>query len=183
MQLKFNDLVQRAHSLAVEKGWWDNGDRPYREIMMLIVSEIAEATEEVRNGTPAIYQTAHHQIEGPYKVEFGSGHWSHCLKPEGEAIELADVCIRIFDWFGRNKLDLDYGIGQFAVGVPSKLSPLEQHFEIVRLVSVGTDIDLAEAVLLATSRIKELGVDPEIAIELKMAFNATRPRRHGGKLF
>ena len=80
-------LCEEIHEIAKLKGWWEGGTRSALEIHMLIVSEIAEATEEARKGTKPIY----------------------CLdeyKPEGEAIELADAVIRIMDYFAHKGWDL-----------------------------------------------------------------------------
>jgi hypothetical protein len=88
--LNFKDLnywVDLSHSVAVQHGWWDS-PRPSLECHMLMVSEIAEATEEYRKGKPPIY--------------IGENG-----KPEGEAIELADVLLRIFDYFGAKGWDLE----------------------------------------------------------------------------
>ena len=80
--------------------------------LMLMVSEIAEAMEELRDG------------HAPNETYFGKGN-----KPEGVPIELADVVIRI---------------GDFA---------------------------------------QEYGFDLQEAVQMKMAFNKTRPKMHGGKKF
>ena len=53
----------------------------------LITTEIAEATEAVREGIPAI-------------------HLGDNNKPEGEAIELADAVIRIMNYFTEMNWDL-----------------------------------------------------------------------------
>lgn len=52
---ELNALVKRIHETAKEKGWWDEPRGPL-EIHALIHSEIAEATEECRNGSPCFYQ-------------------------------------------------------------------------------------------------------------------------------
>jgi hypothetical protein len=54
---------------------------------MLVVSEVAEATEAVRAGFPYLY--------------FADG------KPEGEAAELADAVIRVMDYFEARGWDLE----------------------------------------------------------------------------
>lgn len=68
-----------AYNLAKEKGWYDKENSPL-EYHMLMVSEIAEAAEEVRKGTAPIY----YRPGGK--------------KPGGEAIELADAMIRILSY-------------------------------------------------------------------------------------
>ena len=119
-----------AHKLAREKGWYETERKP-AELMMLMVSEIAEAMEEVRNDKPKVYQKIPSAFVDGAGIEVLPGHfaWSDSLKPEGEAIELADLVIRLFDY-------CEYR-----------------------------------------------GIDLGCAIELKMAYNAKRDHRHGGKKF
>lgn len=83
-----NDWARRIHENAVAHGWWETGDRPLPEILMLCVTELAEAMEEYRNGKPLIYDG-----------EDG--------KPEGIAVEMIDCIIRILDWMGHNNVDVD----------------------------------------------------------------------------
>lgn len=88
-----NSLRDEIHNLAIEKGWWSakEGDcfnRTPLEIHALIHTEVAEATEEVRNGKP-----------DEYRGEDG--------KPEGEAVELIDVVVRVLDYFGTKGWDAD----------------------------------------------------------------------------
>jgi hypothetical protein len=72
---------------------------------MLIVSELAEASEEVRKGTPPIYQLAAPTMTfggsivlPSDKKDRGVIGWDETVKPEGELIELADAVIRIMDY-------------------------------------------------------------------------------------
>jgi NTP pyrophosphatase (non-canonical NTP hydrolase) len=74
-----DELVREAHGTAVDKGWWIFERRPL-EIHALIHSEIAEATEAVRNGK------------------------------YGEIEELADAVIRIADYFGHKNWDLSQAL-------------------------------------------------------------------------
>lgn len=83
----FEDLQRNVHQTSKEHGWWEGKNLEVVPTkLMLIVSEIAEALEEYRDGnTIAIY----------YDEESG--------KPEGFGIELADAIIRIMDlaeWLG-----------------------------------------------------------------------------------
>lgn len=79
-------LTKHGSVLSVEDGLIDIPNEFWKRLyaayqgnrLMLIVSEIVEAHDEVRNGKPSIY--------------------THEGKPEGVAVELADAQIRISDY-------------------------------------------------------------------------------------
>lgn len=109
---------EQVHRIAREHGWWpeiDGGREPspteVNSRLMLIVSEVAEACEELREGMSL----------SEVRIRFGD------KKPIGFAVELADVVIRVMDLAGA------------------------------------------------------LGIDLAHAIDVKSAYNAKRPYRHGGK--
>jgi NTP pyrophosphatase (non-canonical NTP hydrolase) len=102
--------IQEIHHMAVQKGWPIQTRTPL-EVHMLVVSEIAEATEEVRNGTPPIYQNYMPTTENPTGIATpGHEDWNEGQKPEGELIELADAVIRIMDYCGQRGWDLGEAI-------------------------------------------------------------------------
>lgn len=89
-----NEVAKQIHENAVEHGWWDE-ERGFPEILALVHSEVSEALEEYRNGREAT------------EIYFGDNG-----KPEGIPIELADVIIRIFDYCGYARIDIDAAITQ-----------------------------------------------------------------------
>lgn len=104
--MTIREMQAAIHRTAVEHGWWE-AERPVGEVLMLVVTELAEAMEAYRGGN-----SESEKIPGFSKIEE----------------ELADAIIRILDYAGGANLDL------------------------------------------------------EGALKAKMAYNETRPYRHGGKL-
>lgn len=94
------EVIQRCYETAREKGWWDGAPEegsPWFVDMvagklMLIVSEAAEALEDLR--VKDIHENTVRE-DG---------------KPEGFASELADIVIRVFDLAGFLGIDLEEAI-------------------------------------------------------------------------
>ena len=75
------ELIKISHKIAREKGWWRE-QRNDAELIALMHSELSEALEALRNHD----------------------------KKEAIAEELADCCIRIFDYCGARNIDLEKAI-------------------------------------------------------------------------
>lgn len=76
-KLGIEDYIRLCHNIAKDKGWWDT-ERNDGELIALMHSELSEALEAMRN---------------------------HGSK-EAIAEELADCCIRIFDYCGARGIGL-----------------------------------------------------------------------------
>ena len=90
--MNLNDLAKEIHENNKVKGFYDGPERTSLEYHMLIVTELAEASESVRKGESDYYLV--HR------------------KPEGEAVEIADALIRILDYAAFKNWDLDFIVKQ-----------------------------------------------------------------------
>lgn len=159
MNLTINGWVNEVHSMARAKGWWEN-PRDEEEIAMLFVTELAEASECARAGEPAIWQLA---PDGSNRVLPGEPAWDPSRKPEGEAVEIADLLIRLADWAGHKGWDwgqvardsykncpTDSTLNDLVAGIKLDLKnvlegstkierPLTAHFQIVRDIVEAVD--------------------------------------------
>lgn len=203
--MTINELVTAAHDNAVSKGWWEE-DRSFGEIIALIHSEASEALEDHRNGhepTKVWYEYPGGRIyDVPEKsicIDLNSGSTETVLgKPCGIPSELADIVIRVFDVCGR------FGYGRWLEEVISNLQeagpgPEQVFFDL----SFAENLTIIHGWLTDAYRTKGhrfrvtylalaahdthrlagfYGIDLDAAIREKMAYNATRPHKHGGKV-
>jgi len=80
MSKTLHELLIECHAIAKEKGFWDE-ERNDGECIALMHSELSEALEALR----------------------------HC-NPKAFVEELADLCIRVFDYCGAKDIDLGLAI-------------------------------------------------------------------------
>lgn len=112
-----NKLRDEIHEYSINKGFWDK-EREIGTLLMLCVSELAEAMEADRNGNYAqlhsdefivdgktIYEDLQLAIEENYLVKFEDIFRSQ-VKDTFED-ELADTIIRILDLCGAKGIDIE----------------------------------------------------------------------------
>ncbi|GBF73138.1 hypothetical protein PA598K_01423 [Paenibacillus sp. 598K] len=194
--MNIGNLVQEAHQNAVSKGWW-NEDRTYGELIALVHSEVSEALEDYRNGKGIneVWYEHKNVVGGDVYVSGQPYLLGSEGKPCGIPSELADICIRIFDIAGRYEWrddlesyvfsqmhisDEEESFAEALTGIHHDLS--ESWINYKRGDRLAPISHLAYAVLAVTQLADKHNVDLEQAIAEKMAYNATRPQRHGGKV-
>ena len=95
-------IINKCHQTAVDHGWWDEPVRTFGDQIALMHSELSEALEEFRtNGMDRdkfLYYDTFVTEQGVKELK---------AKPEGIAVELADVLIRIFDTAAHYKMPLE----------------------------------------------------------------------------
>lgn len=109
------DLITKAHQVAKDKGFWDT-ERNVSEMLMLIVSEVAEAQEALRKGHYAEKSIADglqkdlelNNYDEEFKMDIGI--WKSLFEEKIKSSfedEIADVAIRLFDLCGGMGIDLE----------------------------------------------------------------------------
>ena len=93
--MTIKQLMQEAHAIAKDKGWYDGEPRTFGDYCALFHSEISEAFEMSRGGHPPT-ETFYEGYGNP--------------KPEGVPIELADLLIRVLDYCEYAGIDIEEAI-------------------------------------------------------------------------
>ncbi len=154
----FASLIPVAHAMAIDKGWWQDGiaSRDMNEIIANYHAEVSEAWEEYRAGRMETWTNT----DG---------------KPEGFWVEIADLLIRMADSCGAGK----HGYSQ---------SKFPETFRFIRTIAsditaihwlISVECESVVEYCLKFSKRKK--VDLFAIVRQKLAYNATRPHRHGGK--
>jgi NTP pyrophosphatase (non-canonical NTP hydrolase) len=109
------NLIAQAHGTAKEKGFWDT-ERNVSEMLMLIVSEVAEAQEALRKNhyaDKAISGGLMHDLElerTDDEFHINKETWKTAFQDNIKSSfedEIADVAIRLFDLCGGMGIDLE----------------------------------------------------------------------------
>jgi NTP pyrophosphatase (non-canonical NTP hydrolase) len=115
-QISLNKLAGEIHQTAVSKGWWSE-ERGLPEVLMLCVSELAEALEAYRDGDKPCETIFVCKVDKSDLDTWGDNGrcnedcWGcDFAKPEGIPSELADCIIRILDYCGHASIDIETAI-------------------------------------------------------------------------
>jgi hypothetical protein len=90
-----NSLADEIYNISKSKGFWPGSGRDPAEVLMLIVTEAAEAMEAIRDGCPLD------------EMQYGGGTAN---KPIGLPSEMADIIIRTLDACAAWGIDIDAAV-------------------------------------------------------------------------
>ena len=176
--MNFNFYKAEAYRIAKEHGFHEQ-EQSDDHLKCLIISELMEAVEADRKG----YRADRGVVK--FLKTYGRFFEKNFLLYIKDTVEdeLADACIRICDLAGLRNIDLDFG-GQQTVEIePTKLFT-ENILTICRFISGGGKFDdlhirLNYSLSMICTLAAQNGIDLRTHIEMKMAYNRTRPHKHG----
>jgi hypothetical protein len=181
------DLQTAVRNVNVANGWHDD-ERTHGEDRTLIHSEISEALEAYRDhGYDDV--TIHPGLcRGCGLDEANPGHQGdhdyRPPKPEGVASELADVLIRLLDTVDRWQVTPYWLLDGYALDdvLPYRV-PSARFGDWLDVMHTATAKDDHQLLLrtVAGAALLLVDVDLEQEVVRKVAYNATRGHKHGGK--
>lgn len=185
--MHLNILCDEIHQNAVEHGFYEK-EPTFVQIINLCHSELSEALEEYRKGCELteIYYSEEDFIWNQGVPYSDNGEKR---KPEGIPVELADCIIRILDYCGWKKIDVEDILkfrraGNDYYTFPELLAEchclLSQAYRYKGLVSC--ELCLVECVETIEFWCKNQDIDIWELVKLKHEYNKTRPYKHGGKI-
>lgn len=193
--MTLNEWAKEIHENAVSHGWWET-DREVPEIIALCHSELSEALEAFRDKEPLMWRGCD-ASDGYPCHEGGCGDWydgkceleSMSPKPEGIAIELVDCVIRILDYCGYARIDIEEAMGArrasdkvYGMSIPGLICRCHNTLSIAFSREETRGRYFADCIILIRTWLDGAGLDMKDLILMKHEYNKTRPYRHGGKV-
>ncbi|AFC22524.1 hypothetical protein phi1422_0004 [Bdellovibrio phage phi1422] len=168
---------------------------------MLIISELVEAMEEDRAGKPPFYYVSDgitYECEGleidQYRCVYDGEKKGEMIeffhKPEGFTVELADAAIRMMDvsgCYGIQLVEIDNIV--FSHGEKEAILECETPAALFAIAAqlchpeYGPELSVQECFRMLIQYCVAKKIDIVKAIELKLEYNRTRSRMHGGKAY
>lgn len=215
--MNLNEFAKEVHQNAVDHGWWGE-EYTDAVVIALIQSEITEAFEEWRADRPMLWHRCKSNAPAEtvvcercakcYYREKGSV--TDCpdydAKPEGIAVELIDVVLRILDAAAAWDVKLlddywgSYDPDKFANQLRATADEIVECYtlpelvcelhrmtvELRRLREVGAAselyaVDMSFMVGMVYTWLRVQNLDLEALLLEKHRYNVTRPYKHGNK--
>lgn len=194
--MDYNDYAKAAFEASVDKGWYENVTRS-EPLPAATLDQLGQPAGWVsvvdgwqRNAGEQI-ALIHSEITEFYEA-LRSGSMSEKLPHRAELEEeTADIAIRVFDFCGARDLDLQEGYDKSCL-VPFDMSDdgMANHMHRTMshaLEALRKDRDCTEHFGLLIKVLEHISIELDFdflgSVDDKMAFNRTRPHKHGGKKF
>ena len=195
MEMKFNELRDRAYECAKVHGWHDS-ELSDEHLLMLVVTEITEAVQADRKENYADVRSFDLGVSMDDRLF--EDMFESCIKDTMED-ELADIAIRLLDYAGDRQIDLyvldkaytekngkwfliDEFYNEFKKKLP-KCTFTEMAYALVCLIT-DPDGPMIMQMLLSLEYFAEtMDIDLIWHIRQKMKYNETREYKHGGKKY
>lgn len=151
------ELTEDIKANNQEKGWHDE-PRTVSDYVALAVGELSEAHEEHRNGK------GFNEVYYKYTMTFTQ------TVPEG-ARPIVNRLVR----------NMEVGVDSFEPGDALTKEEMRVLVEAGIAKPEGVAIEFIDCIIRCLDALGAEGCDVEELMDLKMAYNKTRPYRHGGK--
>lgn len=167
-----HEMEEAVYEVNKANGWFDD-ERSFGTDIALLHSEVSEMFEAYRD----------HGFADATRLPSDGAP----IKPEGFGSEAADVLVRWLDTTKRNDYALSWATladveehSDFdTVGEPEAVG---DHIAKLHALITNLETDLELALQYLKTWCDRLGIDLQLEFDRKLAFNATRGHKHGGKL-
>lgn len=186
--MNFNELAKKAHSNAVNHGFW-NEKLSNEHCLMLVLTEVAELVEADRKDKHPIDLKMH---KDACKSHIGNDTWNQVgfgnsfersIKDSVED-EFADIAIRLFDLAGALGIDFDKMNPCRYHRAFDKFSFTENSFALCKGLSrdiIGIEKRIQFGIEYVKKWAESLNIDLDWHIAQKMKYNETRSQMHNKK--
>ncbi|NUS01896.1 MAG: hypothetical protein HOV97_04955 [Nonomuraea sp.] len=168
-------MTAEVYEVNQANGWFDD-NREFDDDVALLHSEVSEMFEAYRDHG---YEDV--TAQGCPSQDFEG----HLCKPQGFGSECADVLIRLLDTSFRQGMtflwDTLAEVGDYENFDPYRSigGHISRLHALIARIQPGTSLNPTLAYLVTWCR--NLGIDLQGEYDRKLAFNATRGHKHGGK--
>lgn len=185
--MKIQEYIEQVHQTAVEHGWHEEPqDNEYW--LMLIITEICEMIAADRKNRHANRQLFEHRLEvDPNDPDNRFKEWFKTYIKDTFEDELADVCIRTFDFMGETGIKAEQ-LAKVHIEIPDDFGQqhlLKQCFDLTgNITDSETPAITCANILAVIERLATIyDVDLEWHIKQKMRYNKLRQWKHGNKKY
>lgn len=206
--LTIAELIKESHGTAVKKGWWEDMDRNFGEQLMLFVTEITEVWELTLTGMPGVLLVKDDETGKPaglateladlwIRMADTVGRYEIPLEAAMKYIMGRDanfdistlVSLEGTGWVGDGSVlislmeiisHISYAMEEYRVNGLN-----HSKFFLINPVTAGASgmaVHFARVFLVTAALCRDYDIPLAEALEAKLAYNKSRPYRHGNKI-